>query len=200
MKPLPLAPVEILIGCVALQRLFELGLSHRNLRALPDGSRDADSSANWAALVAAQTLWLGGSALEPALRGRAALALVGWSGLLLFVLGQALRMWCMHTLGVRWNARARVDPALRVESAGPYRWIRHPNYLAVLLEVIGLPLAAGAWITLGLALAAHALVLRARIRGEDELLFAVPGYAAAMGGKGALLPRLFARANTGERP
>jgi methyltransferase len=116
-----------------------------------------------------------------------------WGGLLLFAAGQTLRLWCMHVLGTRWNARARIDPALRVESSGPYRWIRHPNYLGLLLEVLGLPLAAGAWITLALVLPAHACVLRARMRGEDELLHAVPGYAEAMGGKGALLPRRSAR-------
>lgn len=184
---------EGVVALTALQRLLELVHSRRNLTLLSGAAQAADSSGNWSALVVLQVLWLGAAALEPGLRGGVAPPPLFALGLALFVAGEALRCWCILALGSWWNARARVDPGLRVVSHGPYRWIRHPNYLGVLLELVGLPLAGGAWWTLALLVPPHVLVLWRRIRGEDRLLFALPGYAAAMGGKGALVPRLARR-------
>src|SRR5262249_17442017 len=146
----PLAALETVVVLTGLQRAFELVHSRRNLRTLSSASRAADSRANWIALVALQALWLAGCGLEPVVRG--GLAGRRWlvAGGPLFVAGAVLRAWCIVTLGPRWNARARVDPALGVIASGPYRWLRHPNYLGVLLECVGLPLAGGAWATLGL--------------------------------------------------
>ncbi len=180
---------ELVVSLTVAQRLAELALSRARERRLSSAAHRADSTAAWRALVAAQSLWLCGSAIEPALRGRVAPTFLFAAGLAVFVLGDLLRLSCIVALGPAWNARAAVDPGLRVVSSGPYRWIRHPNYLGVLLELVGLPLAGGAWWTLALALPPHLLILRRRMRGEDRLLFALPGYAAAMGGKGALLPR-----------
>lgn len=182
--------LEFVVGATALQRLLELGLSRRNLARLSSAARAADSLANWTLLVAAQLLWLAGCALEPAFRGALPPSAVSWTGAAIFLAGALLRVWCIQTLGRAWNARARVDPGLRIVSSGPYRWIRHPNYLGVVLELVGLPLAGGAWWTLSFSVPLHVLVLVRRIRGEDALLFALPGYAEAMGRKGALVPRL----------
>lgn len=181
--------LEALVVLTALQRLGELVHSRRNLRALSGASAAADSRGNWSALVVLQVAWLAGSALEPALRGSVAPPALFWTGLALFLAGEGLRTWCILTLGPWWNARASVDPGLAVVAHGPYRWIRHPNYLGVLLELLGLPLAGGAWWTLALLAPPHLLVLARRIRGEDRLLFALPGYARLMAGKGALWPR-----------
>lgn len=184
---------EALVALTALQRLAELVHSRRNLGQLSEAARPADSSRNWVALIALQVAWLAGCALESALRGTLPLAALFWSGGALFLAGEALRTWCILSLGTSWNARARVDPGLLVVSHGPYRWIRHPNYLGVLLEFVGLTLAGGAWATLTVLALPHGLVFRRRMRGEDALLFALPGYAAAMGAKGALVPRLSRR-------
>ena len=179
----------IVVGLAAIQRLLELLHSRRNLARLSSAARSADPAANWFAMVALQALWLAGCAAEPLWRGRVAPAPLFWLGLACFASGEALRTWCILTLGGAWNARGRVDPSIRIVSRGPYRWIRHPNYLGVLLELVGLPLAGGAWATLGVALPLHLVVLLRRMRGEDELLSALPGYGEAMGGKGALVPR-----------
>jgi methyltransferase len=80
---------------------------------------------------------------------------------------------------------------LGVVSDGPFRWIRHPNYLGVFLELIALPLIHTAWITAAFAAAGNVLVLRNRLRIEERLLDAVPAYRAAMSGKPRFFPRIF---------
>ena len=188
-----LAAFELLVLAAALQRLAELVHSRRNLARLSDGARTADTPANWSALVVLQVLWLAGSALEPWLRSSVPAAGLYWTGFALFLAGEGLRVWWITSLGRSWNARAKVDPDLRVVAHGPYRYLRHPNYLGVLFELVGLPLMGGAWWTLGLLFVPHLFVLLRRIRGEDALLFALPGYADAMAGKPALWPRLARR-------
>jgi methyltransferase len=109
------------------------------------------------------------------------------------VLGAAtlLRRWSIRTLGASWNARAVVPSDLRPVAEGPYRLVRHPNYVAVALEFLALPLAGGAWLSaLGLS-ALNALVLFDRIREEERLLATVPGYEQALGGKARFIPGIF---------
>jgi methyltransferase len=102
-----------------------------------------------------------------------------------------LRRWSIRTLGASWNARAVVPSNLRPVVDGPYRLIRHPNYVAVILEFLALPLAGGAWLSaLGLS-ALNGLVLFDRIREEERLLAAIPGYEQALGGKARFIPGVF---------
>ena len=103
---------------------------------------------------------------------------------------QCLRYWSIATLGRTWNARAVVDPARGFVDRGPYRWIRHPNYLAVLIDFSALPLALGAWRSWILLNAWHTPVLIRRIRSEEALLAKIPGYRAAMRAKGRFVPRM----------
>jgi methyltransferase len=79
--------------------------------------------------------------------------------------------------------------AVLLVERGPYRWIRHPNYLAVLLEFAAVPLAFGAWRSwIALNLLHLPLMLR-RIVQEERLLRAIPRYAERMSAKGRFLPR-----------
>jgi len=190
MSPRSLVAFEIVVALTAAQRVLELWYSRANLRKQSSASRPADSAGNWRALVFLQSAWLIGTSAEALLAKDVAPPVFFWTGLTLFLAGEALRVWCIRALGSAWNARASVDPGLRVVSTGPYRWVRHPNYLGVLLELVGLSLAGGAWLTLAALLPLHLIVLTRRMRGEDALLFSLPGYARAMSGKGALLPRL----------
>jgi len=90
------------------------------------------------------------------------------------VAAQALRWWCIVTLGPRWNTRVIVVPGLAPVVAGPYRVLRHPNYLAVAVEGAALPLVHGCWITAVSFTVANALLLRVRIRVENEALASLP--------------------------
>jgi methyltransferase len=88
---------------------------------------------------------------------------------------------------------------LGVAGGGPYRWIRHPNYLAVFIEMLALPLIHTAWLTALLGGAAHLAVLRSRVRVEDLVLLADPEYRLRMGDKPRFIPRLFSCASVGRQ-
>jgi methyltransferase len=114
--------------------------------------------------------------------------LFGVSAGALLLLGFA-RVWTLRTLGEMWNVRI-VQPSTIVV-AGPYRYIRHPNYAVVILELVFLPLAHGCYLTLALLSALNAVVLFFRIRAEEAVLFALPGYAEQMGPKRRFVPGIF---------
>jgi len=179
----------VVLALLSVQRLLELRRSRANLRAIHGQGRRADTRPNWVLMVTVHTLLIAGTALEVGLTGEVAPAPLFWCALVAFACAQALRLWCIRSLGPLWNARGVVFPESPVVTSGPYRWIRHPNYLAVIVELVTLPLAAGAWVTLLVVNALNAFVLRNRIRGEDALLDALPGYREAMGHKGGLRPR-----------
>jgi methyltransferase len=127
--------------------------------------------------------------LETAALRRRPRAPLLWVGLL--TAAAALRRWSIRSLGASWNVRAVVPADLRPVVTGPYRWIRHPNYLAVVVEFLALPMAGGAWLSaLGLS-ALNAAVLFDRIRAEERLLAAVPGYEEAFRGRARFIPGIF---------
>jgi len=86
------------------------------------------------------------------------------------VLAQALRWWCIAVLGPRWNTRVIVVPGLPLVERGPYGWLRHPNYVAVVLEGVALPLVHSAWITAVVFTVVNAGLLRVRISSENAAL------------------------------
>ena len=88
---------------------------------------------------------------------------------------QGLRWWCITTLGRQWNTRVVVVPGLPLVARGPYRWLRHPNYVAVAAEGAALPLVHTAWVTALAFSLANAAVLWVRIRCENALLAEVAG-------------------------
>jgi methyltransferase len=110
------------------------------------------------------------------------------AGAAALVLLAAGRVWTLRTLGAMWNVRI-VKPS-RVVVAGPYRWVRHPNYAIVIAELFVIPLLHSAWITCAVLSALNALVLWRRIPAEERVLFALPGYAEQMGPKPRFIPFL----------
>jgi methyltransferase len=174
------------------QRGFELVYSTRNERAIrrhqPDAPEAGRSIFKWIALVNLGLFTL--PAIERWWRGRPAPPLVVGLGWVTALGGVALRLSVVLSLRASWNVRAVVPADLHIVDRGPYRFIRHPNYLALGLEFLGLPLIGGAYLSaLGLGLA-NAALLRRRIVEEDTLLMAIPAYRARMGKKPAFLPRL----------
>ena len=185
---LPPPPALLLLGVYVVERVFELGLSRRRLR----GNRGTPSgtAVEWSALVAVHVALLLLPPAEAILLGSRAPEALLWCAIGAAALAQALRYWSIRTLGRTWNARAVVDPGLGFVETGPYRYLRHPNYLAVMIEFVALPLAFGAWRSWILLQLVHTPLIAKRIRSEERLLRTIPGYAARMEGRGRLLPRL----------
>jgi methyltransferase len=184
-----------LLALVAAQRIVELWLSRRHLaRLVTSPSRGdiafAGGARDWTAMVAVHVAFFVLPAIEVLWRGARGPSVLAWIAVLAFAAAQALRVWTFVTLGELWNARAAVDPTRGFVANGPYRFLRHPNYLVVAVEFLTLPLFAGAWISWIVLNAANAIVLARRIAAEDRLLARIPGYVEAMGHKGALWPRI----------
>jgi methyltransferase len=96
--------------------------------------------------------------------------------LVLVLASQALRWWCVTTLGHRWNTRVIVVPGLPLVSGGPYRWMRHPNYVAVVVEGMALPLVHTSWVTALVFTVLNAVLLaRFRIPAEERALRSAVG-------------------------
>jgi len=110
------------------------------------------------------------------------------SMVLLFFLAKGLKSCAILSLGDLWTMRVILPRPLRVVTGGPYRYLRHPNYVAVLLEVTTLPLAGGAFITAAAGSALFLALLWVRVRTEEAALLARPEYAAAMGSKHRFIP------------
>jgi methyltransferase len=157
-----LYPILLLL---ALARILELGIARRNTRRLmADGAVEA-GQAHYPLIVALHAAWLASLALlVPPDRTPS------WPWLVVFLLLQPLRLWVIASLGRFWTTRIVSLPGAPLVRRGPFRYLRHPNYLVVELELISLPLAFGApWIALFFGLA-NALVIGWRIRVEDRLL------------------------------
>jgi methyltransferase len=175
------------------QRAIELVYSARNERVIrgrePSTPQAGRSIFKWIALVNLGLFTL--PALERWVRGHPPPRPIAAAGWITSVSALTLRLSVVVSLQESWNVRALVPADLRIVDRGPYRFIRHPNYVALALEFLGLPLIGGAYASAaGLSLA-NALLLRRRIREEEALLMAIPAYRERMAKKPAFLPRLF---------
>jgi methyltransferase len=160
----------VLLGLVALERLAELIVSTRNARRAKAMGGVETGQGHYPAMVALHTGLLVGCAVEVVVADRPFIPWLGWSMLALVIASQALRWWCIRTLGVRWNTRVIVVPGLPLVTGGPYRWMHHPNYVAVVVEGIALPLVHTAWVTAVLFTALNIPLLAVRLRCEEAAL------------------------------
>jgi methyltransferase len=158
---------HLLLALVALARLLELGLARRNTRRLLAAGAIEAGRGHYPLIVAVHAAWFLALLLfVPPSRAPQ------WPWLGLFLLLQPLRIWVIATLGRLWTTRVVSLPQAALVRAGPYRFLRHPNYLIVELELISFPLAFGAPIIAFAFGLTNALVLSWRIRIEDRLLAA----------------------------
>lgn len=98
----------------------------------------------------------------------------------LFLAAQGLRIWCILSLGRYWNTRIWFVVGSKPVVRGPYRFLRHPNYLVVVCEIFSLPLSFHAYVTAILFTVCNVMVLRVRIRVEEEALNRYTGYQEEM--------------------
>lgn len=155
----------VVLALVAAQRLAELAYARRNTRRLLAAGGQESGADHYPLLVGFHGLWLIALAVfvpadQPA----------NWWLLAVFAGLQALRLWVLASLGRFWTTRVITLPGAPLVRRGPYRWLRHPNYLVVAAEVLVLPLAFGAWEIAVVFSLANAAILALRIRCEERAL------------------------------
>ena len=159
-----------LVAAVGVERVVELVVSARHVRAALARGGVERGLGHYPVMVALHTGLLAGAAAEVMLLDRVFHAWLGWPMLVLVLGAQGLRWWCIATLGVHWNTRVVVVPGTVLVRAGPYRALRHPNYVAVVVEGLALPLVHTAWLTTAVFTVANGFLLRTRIRCEEAAL------------------------------
>jgi methyltransferase len=165
----------LLIVVIALERVAELVISRRNLAWAMSRSGREHGAGHYPLMVLLHAGLLVGCLVEAT--HRAFIPALGWPMLAMVVLAQAIRWWCIAVLGPRWNTRIVVVPGLPLIDDGPYRWLRHPNYVAVVLEGIALPLVHTGWLTAVIFTVANAGLLRVRISSENAAMTQALGEA-----------------------
>jgi len=160
----------VLVLLVGGERVAELVVSLRNAKwSFAHGGVESGRG-HYPFMVVLHTGLLAGCLVEAA--HRPFIPALGWTMLAVVLLSQGLRWWCITVLGHQWNTRVIVVPGLHLVARGPYRWIRHPNYVAVVAEGIALPLVHTAWITSLVFTVLNIPLLAIRIRCEDAALTA----------------------------
>ena len=164
---------DLLVALTAVERLAELVVSARNARWSFARGGVESGLGHFPPMVALHTGLLLACVLEVHLADRPFLPWLGWPALALVLASQVLRWWCIATLGPRWNTRVIVVPGLPLVRRGPYRWLSHPNYVAVVVEGLTLPLVHTAWVTaLAFTVLNAVLLLGYRIPAEERALAA----------------------------
>jgi methyltransferase len=158
----------LLIAAVAVERVAELVVSQRNLAWSRARGGVEFGARHYPLMVTLHTGLLAGCLLEASYR--LFLPALGWPMLAVVLAAQGLRWWCIATLGHQWNTRVVVIPDAARVNRGPYRFLSHPNYVAVVVEGVALPLVHTAWITAVVFTVLNASLLRTRIRVENAAL------------------------------
>jgi methyltransferase len=182
-----------LLVLVGIGRLVELLISRRNkARLAAQGAhRIPEPHFRWMVLLHGGILVSAGA--EVLFLHRPLIPALAIPMLALFILSNFLRWWVIRVLSGHWVVELIDAGNIKVVNSGPYRWVRHPNYAGVVMELFSLPMIHTAWVTALTGTLGYILILRRRLKLEDGFLMANPAYRLAMGDKPRFLPRLFKR-------
>ena len=156
-----------LILLMVVERLVELAVSSRHEDWLATRGAIEVGAEHYPWMVIQHALFLASCLMEVWWLGRPFLPALAWVMLLALAASMALRYWVMATLGRRWTTRVLCLPGEPVITAGPYRYLRHPNYLAVAVEIFALPMVHTAWLTALIFSLANGWLLRRRVGVEE---------------------------------
>jgi len=176
-----------LLALVAIGRLIELRHSRLNQQQLLAAGGQKSPEPGYVWMVALHTSMLTGCAVEVVLLRRPWIPVVGFISLAFFFTANATRWWVIRTLGPRWNVEV-VSSSLGIVAAGPYKWVRHPNYSAVFVEMLALPLIHSAWIVAALGTALHVVILRNRVALEESVMMQDAAWRAAFANRPRFIP------------
>ena len=174
-----LTAFTVLVVLVGLERVAELVVSQRNAAWSQEQGGVESGFGHYPPMVVLHTGLLVGALVEAHLRAPDVPSPLAWSMLLAVVASQALRWWCIQTLGRQWNTRVIVVPGLAPVRRGPYAFLPHPNYVAVVVEGVALPLVHACWVTAAVFTVLNAVLLTVRIRVENTALAGLEAAARA---------------------
>lgn len=157
-----------LLALVVIQRIFELTHARRNERRLRARGAVELGAGHYPVMVVLHALFLAACLAEPWLLERPLVPRLALAMVLVLLVATGLRYWAIRSLGERWTTRVLILPAAPLVRSGPYRFLPHPNYLAVVLEIAALPLVHTAWLTALVFTLANAVLLTVRIRVEGR--------------------------------
>ena len=183
-----LAPYFALVGIIAFQRLLELKHSRNHEAALKARGGLEMAPNQFASMRLLHLFWLGGCVAEAYWIREPPPPTIVLPAAALLMAGQILRYAAMSALGERWTVRIIALPGVPPVRRGIYRYMRHPNYLGVILEIAALPMIFGCWITALIGSAANALILWIRVRTEEAALEAVSDYEESFGSTRRFFP------------
>lgn len=176
------------LAALGLERLFELSLSRRHAAWAFSVGGIEHGQRHFTFMKLLHLAFFAGCVAETLLLRRPFTAALGFPMLALALATQALRYWAISSLGRYWNVRVIVVPGAPAITSGPFRYLRHPNYLAVVLEGIAVPLIHGAWLTALVFTLLDAALLVVRIRCEEAALSQHCDYQARLGGRARFVP------------
>jgi methyltransferase len=180
-----------LLIVVALLRVYELQISKRHQREMLSRGAEKVSDPRFRWMVLLHTCVLLGAAVEVVFLRRPFYPAFAAVCFAVFLAANVVRWWVIRTLGEHWNVQVVNSTGMGVITSGPFRYVRHPNYAAVFVEMLALPLIHCAWITAIAGSLAHILVLSQRLATEERVLFSDAHYREAMSGKPRFVPGLF---------
>ncbi|GIO06340.1 hypothetical protein J31TS6_23680 [Brevibacillus reuszeri] len=164
----------IVIGVVLLQRVFELYLAARNAKYIRSRGGYEIGAGHYKYIVGLHFLFFICLVLEVSIDASPFVLPSWWMyPFCFFLIAQLLRYWCIRSLGKHWNTRILIVPGIEPVIRGPYRFLRHPNYLVVAIELCCLPLTFSAYVTAILFTFLNAwLLLHIRIPLEEKSVYA----------------------------
>jgi len=182
-----------LLVAVGIERVFELVISRRHRKRLAAQGAQQIPEPHFRWIIFLHVGVLVGAGAEVLFLHRPLIPALAIPMLALFILSNLLRWWVIRVMSDLWVVEIMDSTNIRVVSNGPFRWVRHPNYTGVIMEVFSLPMIHTAWITALAAVVGYILPLRRRLKLEDAFLMANPAYRQTMGSKPRFLPRIFRR-------
>jgi methyltransferase len=194
-----------LVLAVAVQRLLEMRLSRANELELKAQGGIEHAAEQMPYMKALHGAWLLSCLGEVWLFDRPVYGWLVFIALLLFCAGQVLRLSAMHALGSRWTTKVITLPREPAVFSGVFRFVRHPNYLGVILEILALPLIHTAYLTAIVFSIANGALLYYRIRAEEQALGESSDYDTRLAEQPRLVPnfskalRSFKKAYVGAR-
>jgi methyltransferase len=180
-----------LLAAVAVLRLIEVRVSRLHQQRMFARGAARVRNQHFGSMVFVHVAVLAGAALEVLFLKRPFYIALAVPMFALFLAANLVRLWVIRTLGDHWSVQVMDSTRLGVVIGGPFRYVRHPNYAAVFVEMIALPLIHTAWITVIAGTCGHVWALRKRLEAEEPALLANPEYRSAMACKPRFVPGLF---------